>query len=76
MENLMARGPVAEPKPEPLAYPEEVAEMLGVPKHTLDQWRSKGSGPDYLKIGRHVRYRWSAVNAWLDAQTSARPRDE
>lgn len=48
------------------------ADVLGVPEHTLAQWRSKGTGPEYVKVGRHVRYRWTVVNEWLDAQTSAR----
>lgn len=52
-------------KPEALGEPSEVAEVLGIPPHTLDVWRSQGKGPDYLKVGRHVRYRWSDVNAWL-----------
>lgn len=67
----MARRSVKDPKPEPLALPSDVAGMLGVPEHTLAQWRSKGIGPEYIKVGRHVRYRWSAVNSWLDTQTSA-----
>jgi excisionase family DNA binding protein len=56
-------------KPEALASGAEVAEVLNVPVHTLDQWRSKGKGPNYIKVGRHVRYRWAAVNAWLDEQS-------
>lgn len=67
---MMAR-PARNPKPEPLASPVEVADMLGIPEHTLAQWRSKGTGPEYIKVGRHVRYRWTAVNEWLDAQTSS-----
>ena len=58
-------------RPEPLAEPPAVAEVLGVPEHTLAQWRSRGKGPDYIKVGRHVRYRWSAVNMWLDEQSTA-----
>jgi excisionase family DNA binding protein len=59
-------------KPEPLATTEEVAAVLrDVPKHTLEQWRSQGRGPKYIKVGRHVRYRWADVNAWLDEQTAA-----
>lgn len=59
-------------KPEALATTAEVADFLReVPKHTLEQWRSQGKGPKYLKVGRHVRYRWSDVNAWLDERSSA-----
>jgi Helix-turn-helix domain len=55
-------------KPEPLATPGQVAEVLGVPEHTLAQWRSRGKGPRYCRVGRHVRYRWPVVNAWVDKQ--------
>jgi predicted DNA-binding transcriptional regulator AlpA len=61
----MAAKPSDAAKPETLGWPREVAEMLGVPEHTLDIWRSQGKGPDYHKVGRYVRYRWADVNAWL-----------
>jgi excisionase family DNA binding protein len=44
----------------------EVAEYLGVPRRTLDQWRHRGKGPRFSKVGRHVRYRWADVERWLD----------
>jgi predicted DNA-binding transcriptional regulator AlpA len=52
-------------KPEPLASTADVAEVLGVPEKTLVEWRSRGIGPAYLKVGKYVRYRWSEVNSWL-----------
>lgn len=52
----------------PLATREEVAQYLGVPPTTLAQWAHRGIGPRYSRVGRHARYRWSAVEAWLDAQ--------
>lgn len=55
--------------PEALATTEEVAAFLGHPKHTLEQWRSQGKGPKFIKFPRHVRYRWSDVNAWLESQS-------
>jgi excisionase family DNA binding protein len=60
-----ARSPVAGHKPERLGSPHEVAEVLGMPEKTLAEWRSQGKGPGYVKVGRYVRYHWSAVNAWL-----------
>lgn len=47
-----------------------VAEMLGVPERTLEQWRYRRVGPAFVKVGRHVRYRVDAVEAWLDSQTT------
>jgi hypothetical protein len=54
-----------------LATPQEVAEFLQKPTGTLRQWRHLGIGPQYLKIGRDVRYRWEAVERWLDGQKPA-----
>jgi hypothetical protein len=54
-----------------LVAPPVVAEHLGVPLRTLGQWRYLGTGPKFLKIGRHVRYRWRDVEAWLITQTRA-----
>jgi hypothetical protein len=52
-----------------LGTTEEVAAYLkDVPPKTLAEWRSRGIGPRYLKVGRHVRYRWSDVEAWLASQ--------
>lgn len=56
---------------QPLATRKEVAEYLGVPPTTLDQWASRGSGPRYHRVGRHARYRWSDVDKWLELQASA-----
>ncbi len=43
---------------------------LGVPVKTLYQWKYRGTGPNVHKVGRHLRYRWQEVDAWLDARTS------
>jgi predicted DNA-binding transcriptional regulator AlpA len=47
--------------------PVELAAFLGdeFPEKTLANWRSQGSGPKFLKIGRHVRYRPADVETWL-----------
>jgi excisionase family DNA binding protein len=42
----------------------DLSERLGVPVMTIYHWNCDGSGPSYLKIGRHVRYRLSDVEAW------------
>jgi predicted DNA-binding transcriptional regulator AlpA len=59
---------------ESLATPAEVAAYLGgeFSEKTLANWRSAGKGPLYVKLGGgRVRYRWSAVNAWVDEQSKA-----
>ena len=35
---------------------------------TLSQWRFKGIGPRYIKIGRRPLYRRSDLDSWLAAQ--------
>lgn len=45
---------------------DEVARRLAVPKATLYGWRYKGVGPRSHRVGKHLRYRWSDVLAWLD----------
>lgn len=54
----------------PLATPEDVAAYLGVPVKTLYQWRHRRIGPNVLKVGRHLRYRWLEVDEWLTAQSA------
>lgn len=52
----------------PLASRREVAEFLGVPPATLAQWAHRGIGPEYVRLGRHAKYRWSNVESWLRNQ--------
>lgn len=51
--------------------PREVAARLGVTVTTLANWRWKGGGPAYLKVGGRVRYRIGELAAWLDEQVRA-----
>lgn len=48
-----------------LATPQDVAAYLKIPVKTLAEWRSKGTGPAFHKVGVHVRYRWADVDLWL-----------
>jgi predicted DNA-binding transcriptional regulator AlpA len=43
---------------------QELADRFGLPVKTLAQWASKGTGPRYARMGRHVRYRLSDVIDW------------
>lgn len=51
----------------------EVSQLLGVPIATLYGWRHRGEGPTGYRIGRHVRYRRTAVEAWIETQADQRP---
>ncbi len=52
----------------PLGATPEVAAYLGVPVQTLYVWRTKGAGPRAVRVGKHLRWRWSDVDEWLDQQ--------
>ena len=48
--------------------PVDLAEREHVPLQSVYEWNSKGTGPRYLRIGRHVRYRLADVIAWENAR--------
>ena len=47
---------------------QEVADFLKVPKQTLDQWAYKGSGPPYLRVGKHALYHENELMEWLETR--------
>jgi len=47
----------------------ELGARLHMTRSSLAQWRYRGKGPKFVKIGAGVRYRVSDVEAWLDEQT-------
>jgi excisionase family DNA binding protein len=48
--------------------PNELADYLGVPIKTIYEWRYLGFGPPGYRIGRHVRYRLTDVEQWLETK--------
>lgn len=53
----------------PYGTPSEVSAETTISLQTLAQYRSRGTGPRFIKAGGRVLYRWSDVDAWLDANT-------
>lgn len=48
----------------------QAAGILGVTPGTLQVWRSTGRyAIPFLKVGRLVKYRRSALEAWLESRT-------
>ena len=45
---------------------DELAAYLAVPVKTLYAWRYRREGPPAFRVGRHLRYRWSDVQHWID----------
>jgi excisionase family DNA binding protein len=44
----------------------DLAEYLGVPVATIYAWRYHREGPPGFRVGRHVRYRWTDVEQWIN----------
>lgn len=61
---------------QPLMTTQQVADHLGVPVATLYQWRHQGTAPRALKVGKHVRYRRSDVEAWVTARLESAQEEE
>ncbi len=53
---------------EPLWSAAQLAEHFGVPIKTVYGWRYKRTGPPAIRVGRHLRYRPSAVEKWLESR--------
>ena len=53
---------------EPWLSRQDLADRYRLPVKTLAKWASKGTGPPYARMGRHVRYRLGDVIAWETAR--------
>lgn len=67
--------PITSPTDELLTETELAAE-LQMRAQSLADWRHRGKGPAYVKLGQLVRYRRSDVDGWLNSQTRPEPTDE
>lgn len=47
----------------------QAARLLGCSNRTLEDWRLRGDGPRFLKLGRSVRYRMADLAAFMDKRT-------
>ena len=57
-------------KHDPLLDETETSAMLGNSVGTLRNWRCSGlDGPDFVKIGRLVRYRLSDIERYIESKT-------
>jgi excisionase family DNA binding protein len=51
--------------------PQELADYLHIPLQTIYQWRTRQYGPPGVRIGKHVRYRKTDVEQWVNALSEA-----
>ena len=56
---------------EPLLSAQDLADFLHVPIATIYAWRYRGEGPPGFRVGRHLRYRWTDIQRWLDQRLEA-----
>jgi hypothetical protein len=54
-----------------LAKASEIAAYLLTTPNQLSRLRFEGHGPNYVKLGRSVRYRWEDVHSWVEANVQA-----
>ncbi len=47
---------------------DETAAWLKISKHKLQQMRKLGTGPEFIRFGRHVRYEKKKVLEWFNEQ--------
>ena len=59
----------------PLLKEGETASYLRLSEGKLRYNRVHGTGPEYLKIGRSVRYRLSDIDRWLEQQRRTSTRE-
>ena len=51
--------------------PDQVAERYQVSLDTLKEWRYRRRGPEFLRIGKRVRYREADLLRWEQQQEAA-----
>jgi predicted DNA-binding transcriptional regulator AlpA len=61
--------------------PRDFARLIGVSESSLAKARMRGDGPEFVKVGRSVRYSRAAGLAWMAARsrrstTDSRPNEE
>ncbi|MDY0277864.1 MAG: helix-turn-helix domain-containing protein [Acholeplasma sp.] len=51
----------------PIVSEKEAARILGISVHTMRARRFKGLPPEYLKVGKSVRYEREALERFLES---------
>lgn len=50
----------------------QAAELLNVSPRTMENWRLRGGGPRFARIGhRNIRYRGEDIDRWIAEHTFA-----
>jgi predicted site-specific integrase-resolvase len=54
---------------QPLLNEHDAASMLNVSAGTLRNWRSKGDGPPFIRVGSAIRYAPEGLRQYVEART-------
>jgi excisionase family DNA binding protein len=54
---------------------DDLCDLLTVSPKTVASWRHRGVGPASFKAGKHVRYKRSDIDAWIE-QNKCTPKDQ
>lgn len=46
----------------------QVAKRLHCEVKTLQAWRCRGGGPEFIRVGRLVRYEPKAIQRWIESR--------
>jgi predicted site-specific integrase-resolvase len=69
MMQRQAASPLAPRVSLQLLTADEVSNMLQIEPQTLAKWRCEGTGPEFIRVGRTIRYTIEAVRDFLAART-------
>lgn len=50
---------------------DDLADELQIPKSTIYGWKTRGLGPNWVRVGKHLRARRTDVDSWLNSLKSA-----
>lgn len=65
MDDVSVRGPI------PKFYTQkELSVLLSVSERTIEDWRFRGTGPDFVKFNGLVRYPETAVWEFIDVSSA------
>lgn len=46
---------------------DDLADELQIPKSTIYGWKSRGIGPRWTRVGKHLRARRTDIDLWLNS---------
>ncbi len=65
--------PESTARPDRLLSVAELADYLEVPVKTIYTWRQHNTGPQGFRVGKHLRFRWRDVQAWVADRIADEP---